>query len=204
MLKKVKLEGKNKEELLNKYLIENNLSKDEIYIKTEEIEAKLFKTKKYIMEIVKKSDIKDFLKEYINSLASNMGVTINVELREKDGCYNMMLVSDNNNVLIGKDGKTLDSIQLLLNQILKNQTGFNIYVNVDISNYKENKLKRLDREIKKVMHEVELSKVEAKLDPMNAYERRIVHMLVSENNNLETESFGENPNRYVVIRYKED
>lgn len=204
MLEKVRLEGKNKEELLNSFLSENNLNLDEIYLKEEETEAKLFKSKKVILEIVKKSDVKSYLKEYIKTLGTNMGLTINAEIREKEDHYEIMLISDNNNILIGKDGKTLNAIQLLLHQSLNNQVGFNIHVTVDVSNYKDKKVKRIEREVKRIMREVEKTKIEAKLDPMNSYERRLVHTIVSENPNLETESFGESPNRYTVIRYKED
>lgn len=204
MLEKIKLEGKNKEELLNSFLGQNNLSLDEIYLKEEQTEAKLFKSKKVKLEIIKKEDIKKYLKEYIKVMGSNMGLTINSEIREKEDAYEIMLISDNNNILIGKDGKTLNAIQLLLHQSINNQVGFNIHVTVDVSNYKEKKVKRLEREVKKIMQEVEKTKIEAKLDAMNSYERRLVHTIVSENSNLETESFGEHPNRYVVIRYKEN
>lgn len=204
MLEKVRLEGKSREDILNKYLIENNLNENEIYVTEKEEAAKLFKSKKVILEIVKKEDVKKYLKDYINTLASTSGITINSEIREKDNIYNILLVSDNNNILIGKDGRTLNAIQLLLHQSLNNNLGLNLRINVDVSNYKDKKLKRLENEVKKIMREVEKTKIEAKLDPMNAYERRIVHTIVSENSNLETESFGENPNRYVVIRYKED
>jgi len=204
MLDKVILEGKNKEELLNKYFEENNLNLDEIYLKEEEIEAKLFKSKKVKLEILKKEDVKKYLRDYIQTLGNNMNLTINAEIREKENAYEIMLISDNNNILIGKDGKTLHAIQLLLHQALNNQVGFNIHVTVDVSNYKDKKVKRLEREVKRIMREVEKTKIEAKLDPMNSYERRLVHTIVSENENLETESFGENPNRYVVIRHKEN
>ena len=204
MLEKVRLEGKNKEELLNNFLSENNLILDEIYLKEEETEAKLFKSKKVVLEIVKKSDVKDYLKEYIKTLGTNMGLTVNAEIREKEDHYEIMLISDNNNILIGKDGRTLNAIQLLLHQSLNNQVGFNIHVTVDVSNYKDKKIKRIEREVKRIMREVEKTKIEAKLDPMNSYERRLVHTIVSENQNLETESFGESPNRYTVIRYKEN
>lgn len=203
MLEKIILEGKNKEELLNSFLEQNNLSLEEIYLKEEQTEAKLFKSKKVKLEIIKKEDIKKYLKEYIKVMGSNMGLTINSEIREKEDSYEIMLISDNNNILIGKDGKTLNAIQLLLHQSINNQVGFNIHVSVDVSNYKEKKVKRLEREVKKIMQEVEKTKIEAKLDAMNSYERRLVHTIVSENSNLETESFGEHPNRYVVIRYKE-
>jgi len=204
MLDKVILEGKNKEELLNKYFEQNNLNLDEIYLKEEETEAKLFKSKKVKLEIVKKEDVKKYLKDYIKDLSTNMGLTINAEIREKENAYEIMLISDNNPILIGKNGKTIHAIQLLLHQALSNQIGFNIHVTVDVSNYKDKKVKRLEREVKKIMREVEKTKIEAKLDPMNSYERRLVHTIVSENENLETESFGENPNRYVVIRHKEN
>ena len=204
MLEKIILEGKNKEELLNSFLEQNNLSLEEIYLKEEQTEAKLFKSKKVKLEIIKKEDIKKYLKEYIKVMGSNMGLTINSEIREKEDAYEIMLISDNNNILIGKDGKTLNAIQLLLHQSINNQVGFNIHVSVDVSNYKEKKVKRLEREVKKIMQEVEKTKIEAKLDAMNSYERRLVHTIVSENSNLETESFGEHPNRYVVIRYKEN
>ena len=203
MLEKVILEGKNKEELLNKYLEQNNLSLDEIYLKEEQTEAKLFKSKKVKLEIIKKEDIKKYLKEYIKTLGSNMGLTINSEIREKEESYEIMLISDNNNILIGKDGKTLNAIQLLLHQSINNQVGFNIHITVEVSNYKEKKIKRLEHEVRKIMQEVEKTKIEAKMDAMNSYERRLVHTIVSKNSNLETESFGEHPNRYVVIRYKE-
>ena len=204
MLNKVILEGKKKEELLNNFLSENNLNLDEIYLKEKETEAKLFKSKKVILEIVKKIDVKNYLKEYIKTLGNKMALNINSEIREKEDHYEIMLISDNNNILIGKDGKTLNAIQLLLHQSLNNQVGFNIHVTVDVSNYKDKKVKRLEREVKRIMCEVEKTKIEAKLDPMNSYERRLVHTIVSENANLETESFGEGPNRYTVIRYKEN
>jgi len=204
MLEKIKLEGKNRDELLNKYLEENNLTLENIYLKESETEAKLFKSKKIILEIIKKEDVKNYIKEYIKVLGINMGLNINSEVREKIDSYDILLVSDNNNILIGKEGRTLNAIQLLLHQSLNNQLGLKIRVNVDVSNYKDKKIKRLEHEIKKIMREVENSKIEAKLDPMNSYERRIVHTIVSENSNLETESFGENPNRYVVIRHKEN
>ena len=115
----------------------------------------------------------------------------------------VMLVSDNNPILIGKDGKNLSSIQTIIRQVVNNQTKQNIKINVDASNYKERKIKNLEREIKKIARDVLTSKVDVKLDPMNSYERRIIHSLISEYENLETISEGAEPNRYVVIKYIE-
>ena len=100
-----------------------------------------------------------------------------------------MLVTENNALLIGKDGKNIDAIQILLRQAVCNQTNQNN--------------KKLEFEIKKICKEVLNTKVEVKLDPMNSYQRRIVHTVVSEFPNLKSESIGEAPNRYTVISYKE-
>ena len=203
MLNKTKLEGKIKEEILNKYLSENNLEEKDIFYTESEIKGGLLKSKKVELEIVSKKDIINFIKEFIENLSKNMGITINSEVRENEGIYNVLLVTDNNPIIIGKDGRTIDAIQLLIRQALTTQVGKNIKVIVDASDYRNNKQKNFEREIKKIAKEVLKTRVEAKLDPMNSYNRRIVHSLLADYENIETESFGETPNRYVVIRYKD-
>ena len=203
MLNKTKLEGKTKEEILNKYLSENNLEEKDIFYTESEIKGGLLKSKKVELEIVSKKDIINFIKEFIENLSKNMGITINSEVRENEGIYNVLLVTDNNPIIIGKDGRTIDAIQLLIRQALTTQVGKNIKVIVDASDYRNNKQRNFEREIKKIAKEVLKTKVEAKLDPMNSYNRRIVHSLLADYENIETESFGETPNRYVVIRYKD-
>ena len=81
---------------------------------------------------------------------------------------------------------------------------FDIKVNLDIDGYKERRQKNIEREVHKIAKEVLSSGVDAKLDPMNSYERRLVHNIVSEYDNLITQSEGEAPNRYVVIKLKKD
>lgn len=198
MIEVKKSEGKTEEELLNSYNLE------EIHYKITEIPGKLFKGKKYEINVIEKEDVKKFIKEFINNIALAMNIKINTEIRFKDDCYYVMLISESNNILIGKDGRTLNSIQLLLHQALSNSTGFNIRINVDAAGYKVNKEKRLENEIKRIAKEVLSTKVEAKLDPMNSYDRRIAHSVVGEFSELKSESFGEDPLRYVVISYKED
>lgn len=203
MITSYKYEGKNNEELLIDALTELKVTRDDVYFKQTTEEGKLFKTKKYIIEIIKKEDVINYIKKYINEFANKFGVKINSEVRETDGIINVMLVTENNALLIGKDGKNIDAIQILLRQAVCNQTNQNIKVLVDISGYKNKKNKNLEFEIKKICKEVLNTKVEVKLDPMNSYQRRIVHTVVSEFPNLKSESIGEAPNRYTVISYKE-
>ena len=197
-----KYEGKTKEEALDAALNDLNVDSSLIYCKYEEQKAKLFKGKKVLLEVIKKEDIISYIKEYINTLATNMNIEIHSEIKESDDVINVMLVSDNNPILIGKEGRTLNALQILLRQAVSMIVGQNVKINVDASNYKAKKVHHLEIEIKKIAKQVLRSGVEAKLDPMNSYDRRIVHSVVSNFEGLETESFGETPNRYVVIRKK--
>lgn len=157
----------------------------------------------YVMEVVKKEDVKNFIREYLEKVTKEMGVTIRLEINEYEDVFTVKMFSDNNPILIGKDGRTLSALQTLLRQTLSNQIKFNVKINLDASNYKVKKEKYFENDIKKIINEIMKTKDEIKLDPMNSYKRRIVHSIASEYYNIETESFGEEPNRYVVIRYVE-
>lgn len=197
-----KYEGKNKEELENKILEDLQTTKEELFIKEEKIDGTLFKSTKYIFEVVKKGNIINFIKGYIKELSEKFGIQINSEVRFKEDILFIILVSDNNAILIGKDGRTLSAIQNILRSVITNKTGFNIKINLDASNYKAKKQKNLEYEVKKLAKEVIKTHVDVKLDPMNSYDRRCVHNVVAKFEELKSESFGESPNRYVVISYK--
>ena len=197
-------EDKSKELLKEKCLSELNVTEEEIFTKESETESGLFKNKKYQLTVVKKEDIIAEVKDFINTLAQKFNIEINTEVTLRDNNINVMMVSNNNAILIGKDGRTIESIQIILNQFINNQIDMNLRINVDASNYKGKKIKNFEYEIKKIAKSVLRTKVAVKLDPMNSYNRRIVHNVVSEFENLTSLSEGEEPNRYVVIDYKED
>ncbi len=133
-----------------------------------------------------------------------METKINCEIKEKEEGFSVILVSENNGILIGKDGRTLSAIQTLLRQSLKKYGNFNIKINIDIANYKAKRERNIVFEVKKIAKEVMNTKIDAKLDPMNSYERRVVHTILADYPNLTTESEGIAPNRYVVIKYNEN
>ena len=197
-------EDKSKETLKEKCLNELNVTEEDIFTKESETESGLFKNKKYQLVAVKKEDIIKEVKDFINTLAQKFNIEINTEVTVRDNNINVMMVSNNNAILIGKDGRTIESIQIILNQYINNQIDMNLRINVDASNYKGKKIKNFEYEIKKIAKSVLRTNVAVKLDPMNSYNRRIVHNVVSEFENLTSLSEGEEPNRYVVIDYKED
>ncbi len=204
MLEMVRNESKNKEEALNKCLEQLNVRTDEVYYYFEETEGGLFKGKKYTAVVTTKYAVKEYIKEFFNELASKMGTKFNIEVTDNEYGFSVIIVADDSAYLIGKEGKTLNSIQTVLRQSLKKYGNFDFRVNLDISNYKARKEKRLSYEIKKICKDVLKTGVDAKLDPMNSYERRIVHNVVSNFDGLYSESEGVNPNRYTVIKKKEN
>ena len=195
MINVYKYEATNEDDCYERCIEELDVYRSEIIIVPEETENS------YKMTVIKKEDIIKFIKEYINTIGSKMNLDIKLEVRESDDIFSVTMVSNNNPILIGKDGRTINSMQLLIRQALQNQTGIDIKVNLDASNYKAKKVKKFEFEIKNIVREVQKTKTDAKLDPMNSYQRRIVHALISNFSNVETESVGEEPNRCVVIKY---
>ena len=203
MITLYKYEGKTKEELENKIKGELNTEFSDLFVITTEEEGKLFKAKKFLAEVYKKDDIISYVKEYIKNIEKGLNTKITSEVKFQEEILKITLVSDNNSILIGKEGRTLESIQTLIRNSIKNQIGINVKINLDASNYKQKKEKYFERDIKQILNEVIKTKDEIKLDPMNSYQRRLVHSIASDYYNLETESIGEEPERCVVIKYVE-
>ena len=197
MIEVFKFESDTEENCRLKCLDELDVYNNEILTKEYEEEDK------YVMEVVKKEDVKNYIKSYLEKVTTEIGLETRFEINEDEDVFSVKMFSNNNPILIGKDGRTLISLQALLRQSLSNQIKFNVKVNLDASNYKVKKEKFFERDIKNIINDVMKSKDEIKLDSMNSYKRRIVHSIASEYYNIETESFGEEPERYVVIRYVE-
>lgn len=197
MIKVYNFEGKTEEECRMNCYEQLDVYENEILSNIYE-EDELFK-----IQVVKKSDIKDFINNYLKEVTDKMGLKTKINVVEEDEIFKVKMSSNNNPILIGKEGRTLTSLQNLLRQTIRNNIKMNIKVNLDASNYKVKQEKNFEYEVKKIINEVMNSKTETKLDSMNSYKRRIVHTIASNYYNIETESFGEEPNRYTIIRYVE-
>ena len=203
MLEIIKEEAKTKEEALENILKQTNLTQDDFFLKSDFIEGKLFKGSKYIVSALKKEDVKNYISKFIEDLSNLLNIDITSEVLFNGESFNVTLVSDNNAILIGKEGKTLNAIQVILRQALKQEAGINLKISIDVGNYKLKKMKNIECEVKQIAKEVQESKLDASLDPMNSYERRLVHNIINEYPDLSTESFGEGKDRHVVIKYVE-
>ena len=115
----------------------------------------------------------------------------------------MATYSDKNNILIGKNGQTLVALTNILKQMIYNELGKYPYLLLDVENYKEKKISNIERTAKRVAREVAKTKIDAALENMNSYNRRIIHNVLTNYKNIVTVSEGEEPNRHVVIKYVE-
>ena len=144
------------------------------------------------------------MKEYLKKVLTEMGLKVNLEVMKREDSVQITLYSDNNAILIGKNGRTLEALTTVLRQAIQTHFGVHFRFLLDVEEYKEKQQANLERLAKRVAKEVAISKIAAKLDPMNSYERRIVHNALNENKKVYTESEGVEPNRYVVIKPKEE
>lgn len=188
-------EGNSQEDCRIKCLDNLDVYDNEIIVKEYE-ENDIYK-----MEVLKISEIKEYLLDYLNNLFKKMNIETNISIAEEEKIFTVKIQSNDNAIIIGKEGKNLSAIQVLLRQVVRNLTNFNLKINLDVSNYKLRKQQLFEQDVKKIINEVLSTKLSTKLDPMNSYQRRIVHNVANNYYNIETESIGEEPNRYVTIKY---
>ena len=195
--------GKTKEEAIQQAKeklqeTENNL----IIRELETIKGGLFKSKKVEIEVIEKREVIKSIKDYLYKLTKLMGISANIEIKNKEEVPKFVIFSDNDAMLIGKNGKNLKALSTIVSAYVNAETGSNYKFLIDINEYKEKREHTLERMAKKIAREVAATNVEAKLDSMNSYERRIIHNVLTNHKKVYTESEGEEPNRYVVIKPK--
>lgn len=198
-MKKYTYQAKTFEEAKNQALADLMEQEGNLYIKEIENSTKLF-NKKSVIEVVKKEDVLEHIKEMIKEIAKYMGLTVNMEVKKREENVTISIYSDNNAILIGKDARTLNALTTIIKQSIQNEIGTYYNFVLDVSEYKEKQQFFIEKAAKKVAREVAKTKVEAKLDPMNSYERRIVHNALTNYKGVYTESEGMEPHRYVVIK----
>ena len=135
-MEKYTFSGKTEEEALDDALNELNLTKEDILYDATEQKGGLFKGKKVEITITKKSDINDFIKETVSKIVTDMGFNIQIETKVRDGILNLTLHSDNNNLLIGRDGKNMNALSTVVRQIVQNELGCFYKFNLDVGEYK--------------------------------------------------------------------
>jgi len=203
IMKKYIYEGKTIEEAKEKALTELKVNEEELIIEVLEEKSSLLK-KVAKIEVTTINDVLNYTKEVITEILKLMNIDVKFEIRRREKTISIKLFSNNNAILIGKNGRTIGALQTIIRQIISNEINEKLSIVLDVENYKEKRVKNIEYLAKKTAREVAKTKVEAKMDSMNSYERRIVHSILSDDKYVYTESVGEEPNRCVVIKLKEE
>ena len=202
-MEKHRFVGRTYEEAVNKAKIELQELEENLIINVID-EKKSLLSKKCEIEVIEKREIKNFIKEKLVNILREMGYQAEVEIQVKQDIPTYRIYSNNDSLLIGKGGKNLEALQIVLRQIVNTETGINYKFFLDVSDYKEKNEHHLEVLARRLAREVATTKIEVKMDSMNSYERRIVHNVLTNNKKVYTESIGEEPNRCVVIKPRED
>ena len=195
-------EGKTKESAIELALEELKITEEDLIINEVEEKSGLLK-KSVKIEVLNMNEIIAFIKDTITEITKNMGVEANLEVRRRENNVSVTIFSDNNSILIGKNGKNVAALQLLIRQMVNSKLKDSIGIVLDVGNYKEKRVKSIEYLAKKLAREAYKTKTEVTMDSMNSYERRIVHAVLADDKYVYTESMGEEPNRKVVIKLKE-
>lgn len=159
-----------------------------------------------IIRAKKKESIEDKAVEFLSQMfdTMNMSVQIEVAYNEEEKEMSINLVGDDMGILIGKRGQTLDSLQYLVSLIVNKYSEGYLRVKLDTENYRERRKETLETLAKNIAYKVKRTKHSVSLEPMNPYERRIIHASLQNDKYVMTRSEGEEPFRHVVIALKRD
>ena len=134
----------------------------------------------------------------------DMNVEISEEYQKETGILTVNMEGDDMGVLIGKRGQTLDSLQYLVSLVVNKDVDGYIHVKADTENYRERRKKTLENLAKNIAFKVKRTRQPVALEPMNPYERRIIHSALQDEKFITTYSEGEEPYRKVVVALKKD
>lgn len=134
--------------------------------------------------------------------AMDLPVNTSMEYQKEEGCLNIDFEGDDMGILIGKRGQTLDSLQYLTSLVVNKEVDGYVRVKLDTEDYRKRRKDTLENLAKNIAFKVKRSRKPVSLEPMNPYERRIIHSALQANRYVETHSEGSEPYRHVVVTYK--
>ncbi|AUM97421.1 TPA: protein jag [Clostridium botulinum] len=206
-MKVIEMTGKTIEEAINHGLKELNTSKDKVEIKVIDEGSKGFLnfigTRPAKIEMKLKKDYEKEVKDFLESILKSMNVEANINIKEKKDVIKIDLSGSDMGIIIGYRGETLDSLQYLVSLVInKDQSCDYKRVILDTENYRDKREETLKKLARRLGHKVRETGRPVKLEPMNPYERRIIHSELQNNNYVETYSEGEEPFRKVVINLR--
>lgn len=202
-MKSIETQGKTVDQAIELGLYKLGLTRDQVKITILE-QAGLFNKARVKLSVGQASEAETELKTLTEELLSKMGLDITVSVEEQEDKFSVEVGGEDSAILIGKRGESLDGFQFLLNALFNKGKKHEDYkrVVVDSNNYKSRREDTLKILAERTAARAVRENQDIRLEPMSANERRIIHSALADSDRVETESKGNEPNRYVVIKLK--
>ena len=200
--------GKTVEDALTNALIKMETTSDKVVYEIVEKETNgilgFFAKKDAKIRVKINDDVKSIVIEFLSKVFKAMDVDAKIEIEydEEASLMNVNLVGNDMAILIGKRGQTLDSLQYLTSLVANKDAKSYVKVKIDTENYRERRKETLENLARNISHKVKRTRKSVSLEPMNPYERRIIHSTLQGDKFVETHSEGEEPYRKVVVTLK--
>ena len=203
----IQISAKTVDEAVTKALIELGITSDKLEYEVVEKGSAGFLgigSKPAVIKARKKMDVIEEGREFLEKVFQNMhmDVAIDIDFDKEEKVVSINLSGSEMGVLIGKRGQTLDSLQHLVSLVINKNSEDYLRVKLDTENYRERRKKTLEHLAKNIAYKVKRTKRSMALEPMNPYERRIIHSALQNDNYVFTKSEGEEPFRHVVVMLK--
>jgi len=208
MQKSIEVQGRTEDEAIETALEQLNLSRDDVSVEIVEQARTGFlglKNTPAVIKVVYESqdDRTEQVDSFLKGLFDRMDVEVSFNITEKDDSINVILTGKEPGALIGRRGETLDAIQHLTNYVINRSISGRVRINLDAENYRQRRNEALEHLASKTAGKVIKYRRNLTLDPMNAYERHVIHTALQENKQVSTFSVGSEPNRRVVVAFGE-
>lgn len=205
----IEVTGKTVEDARTEALIKLGTTSDQIEVEILEKGSSGFLgigSKPAVIRVRRKFTMEDYVRDFLTQVfdAMDLTVDISVEVEEDNHTVNVELKGDEMGVLIGKRGQTLDSLQYLTSLALNRHTDEYVKVKLDTEDYRKRRKETLENLAKNIAYKVKRTKRPVSLEPMNPFERRVIHSTLQNDKYVSTHSEGEEPHRHVVVTLKKD
>ncbi|MBQ7466686.1 MAG: KH domain-containing protein [Clostridia bacterium] len=202
-MKSIETQGKTVDQAIELGLYKLGVTRDQVKITILE-QAGLFNKARVKLSIGSESESESSLKTMIENLVEKMGLDVNVSVEEQEENFLVNVAGEDSAIIIGKRGENLDEFQFLVNTIYNKGKTHEEYkrVVIDSNNYKSRREDTLKILAQRTAARAVRENHDIRLEPMSANERRIIHSTLADHAKVETESKGNEPNRYVVVKIK--
>jgi len=206
MLKSIEISGRTEDEAIEAALEQLGLTRDDVSVEILEQAKSGFLGLKSTPALVKViyeeiENRTDKVESFIVGLLERMDVQADMEITDNEDSISVVLTGKEPGALIGRRGETLDAIQHLTNYVVNRGAAGRVRINLDAENYRQRRNETLESLASRTAGKVLKYRRNMTLDPMNAYERHIVHSALQEHEGISTYSVGSEPNRRVVVVY---